>query len=370
MKVLVVSPYYDTHGGGVEKVASRLATEVAQLGASVTWCSLNCGEGLPEEGGINLVGLRGSNLIENKLNFPYPLLGFFSLLKLRKEIKKADIIHIHDYIYFSNIFSFLVAKMNGKRILLTQHIGMIQYKNRILRYLLSTLNRTIGSVILSRASCVVFISDHVKEYFERAVSGSHLKWHYIPNGVDTDIFHPKAKIGENLLPGARKKILFVGRFVEKKGILFVREIVRKLDMYDWVFVGRGPLDPQGWGLAHVRVVGQVENKSHLADIYRQSNLLVLPSYGEGFPLVVQEAIASGVPVLTSYDVAVGSSAANKYLFIEDIWRDGAEARWISRIEGILTEPVDQERLASSVRFAKENWNWPKIAEKYVYFMGG
>lgn len=365
MKVLVVSPYYDTHGGGVEKVAARLASEVAHFGASVTWCSLDCGEGLPKEDSVNIVKLRGSNIIERKLNFPYPLISFFSLLKLWKEIRKSDVIHLHDYIYFSNIFGFLAAKMSGKRVLITQHIGMINYQSKLLRFLLSTLNRTVGALILSRASGVVFISDHVKEYFDAVAFRTNLNWHYIPNGVDVIDFRPDNQRGECLLPAARKQILFVGRFVEKKGMLFLKEIVRKLDMFDWIFVGRGPVNPQAWGLAHVRVVGHVNDKKYLADIYRQASLLVLPSHGEGFPLVVQEAVASGVPVLTSLDVATGCRAAKKYLFIEDIWAKEAEARWVSRIESILREPADREKLNSAVIFARENWSWSQIAMKYI-----
>lgn len=363
MKVLVVSPYYDSHGGGVEKVAAKLASEVSRIGPSVTWCALDVGEGLPEKEVVNIAALSGNNYFENILGFPYPLMNFTSLVRLQKEIKSADVVHIHDYIYFSSICAFSISKMAGKRVVITQHIGMINYRSRVLRFILSSINKTLGALMLSKASSVVFISDHVKEYFEKLVSGTNNNWHYIPNGVDMEVFNLGSKIVES--SKGRKKILFVGRFVEKKGLLFLKEVVRRLDMFDWVFVGRGPLNPLHWEFAHVQVIGQVDSKEYLADIYRKASLLVLPSHGEGFPLVVQEAVASGVPVLTSLDVATGNMAAQEYLFVEDIWSEDAESKWASRIEDILCKPVDQDRLISAIDFARGNWSWPQIAEKYL-----
>jgi glycosyltransferase involved in cell wall biosynthesis len=82
--------------------------------------------------------------------------------------------------------------------------------------------------------------------------------------------------------------------VEKKGLSVLRQAATLGSEIDWVLAGWGPLDPTQWGLANVFVRGGLDQAS-LAPLYRASDVFVLPSTGEGFPLVLQEALASGLP---------------------------------------------------------------------------
>ena len=55
--------------------------------------------------------------------------------------------------------------------------------------------------------------------------------------------------------------------------------------------------------ANARLMGQLP-QAELAELYRAADVFVLPSEGEGFPLAVQEALASGLPVITSDNAAI------------------------------------------------------------------
>ncbi len=82
-------------------------------------------------------------------------------------------------------------------------------------------------------------------------------------------------------------------FVKKKGIdLLLRAADPELEL---VLCGAGSQIPPQPG---TRVLGLVD-QSTLAEVYRAADVLVLPSEGEGFPLVVQEALASGLPVVVT-----------------------------------------------------------------------
>src|SRR6185369_9541446 len=84
-------------------------------------------------------------------------------------------------------------------------------------------------------------------------------------------------------PGAPLEVLFVGRFVEKKGLTLLRTSA-DLPGVRWTFVGRGPLSPAGWALPPgALALPGVLPPASVADAMRDADVLVLPSKGEGFP---------------------------------------------------------------------------------------
>ena len=87
----------------------------------------------------------------------------------------------------------------------------------------------------------------------------------------------------------------------------------------WTFVGWGPMPPADGDSATVRLAGRLPPQEIVGE-YQAADLLVLPSVGEGFPLVVQEALACGTPVLVSRDVAQAFPARDRRCVFEvDLW---------------------------------------------------
>ncbi len=128
---------------------------------------------------------------------------------------------------------------------------------------------------------------------------------WLPNGVDSDLFHPGKSVEKNLL---RKKyqipvqsivVLFVGRFVHKKGYQKVVQV--SSNEYHLVFAGgtssRNKSKQQTF-------LGRLDQRQ-LAEVYRLADIFILPSEGEGFPLSVQEAMASGLAIVMSNDEGYG-----------------------------------------------------------------
>lgn len=146
-----------------------------------------------------------------------------------------------------------------------------------------------------------------------------------PYGTDPDIFEPPAA------PRAgRCRILFAGSIGLRKGI---PDLLRAFDrmMPDAELHLAGPVEPGMHALigAHdnsrVIVHGPLSFAA-LRKLYRESTFLCLPSIEEGFGMVLLQAMASGLPVVTT-DVTGGS----------ELVRDGED--------GFLVPPGDPERLA-------------------------
>jgi glycosyltransferase involved in cell wall biosynthesis len=96
-------------------------------------------------------------------------------------------------------------------------------------------------------------------------------------------------------------VLFAGRLVEKKGVVLVLETAALAAEFDLLVAGDGPLrDLLGNAGSNVRWLGAVDARA-MHQLYAAADLVLLPSRGEGLPLVVQEALSCGLPVVISND---------------------------------------------------------------------
>lgn len=351
-------------------MAGQLAERLAARGiARIDWHASDCDAPPAASPGLTVVPARSCNIMERAVGVPYPFWSPAALLRLARGVRSASVVHLHDCLYLPVLAAFAAARFGRRRaVVVTQHIGHVPYRNPILRAVHAAANRVLGAWVLGGADQVVFESESVRAYFAQRVRFRSPPL-LIENGVDTEAFRPcsaaerlerRAQLG---IPPGKPLLLFIGRFVEKKGLGVLRELTEQIAGAHWLFAGWGPMDPTAWGRPHVSVVHRPATEE-LSALYQAADLLVLPSVGEGFPLSVQEAMACGTPALIGAETAAGCPAAHDVLLREPTGKGSAEL-WRARIEALVAAPATLEGMRAPVAaFAREQWSWDRATERY------
>lgn len=363
MRILSVSNFYDTHGGGLERVAGHLNREFAAAGHVAIWAASDA-DGLPD-GPARLIGLHCANPIEGLTGLPMPIPWPRSVRAISRAVSASDVAVIHDALYITSIWTMLFARIHRKPVILIQHIGSIPFASRTMRAIMRLANMVVTQPMMAAASRLVFISNTVRD--ELMGSPPRRESRIVFNGVDHSIFNSRVRISRTdtrqhwKLPEEVTLAVFVGRFVEKKGLSVIRALALQRSDVHFALIGSGPIRPEQWQLPNVHLIGQQPQKA-VADLFRASDLLLLPSVGEGFPLVVQEAMACGLPVVCGDVTARADPAASHWLQgvkIEPNSPDLSATKCSTAISALQAKPIDTAAMAE---YAAKSYDWRAMAE--------
>jgi alpha-maltose-1-phosphate synthase len=372
VKLLTVSQYFESHRGGIEIVAGRLVREFARAGIDVTWLASDAtpAPDFTAEPRLRAHSLAATNIAERRVGLPYPILAPGAYPAIAREVAKADVVLVHDALYLTSITAYLAARWIGRPVVVVQHIGAVPFNNPILRWTMAVANRLVTRPILARSDQTVFISQSTVRQFDGLAYRARPD--VIFNGVDTEVFAPPS--GDDEVAAARRQFglpvgspvaLFVGRFVEKKGLPVLERLARGRPDVTFAFAGWGPLDPRAWKLPNVRVFDTLAGAA-LARLYRASDNLVLPSTGEGFPLVVQEALACGLPVICGAESASADPGVASFLTgvpIDPKDPDRTAAEFERALAACLAGTSDHDRSARAA-LAAGRYSWSRAAARY------
>ena len=305
-RVLFVCHYYPPHIGGIENVVHREALGLRARGAEVTVLSSGRRSRATVQDGVRVVRVAAWNGLEHRAGVPFPLFSPQLLAEAVRWGRWADLIHVHDALYLSSWAALAAARLTGTPYLITQHVGVVQHPVALVRGVQRVVYAGPGRALWRGAERVFTLNSSVAAFTAHGGARPGRAVH-LPNGVDTELFRPARSREEQLrarrahgLPLDRPLVLFVGRLVPKKGydLLLAAHAAQPRPDYDLVLVGDDCATlPAREGL---HVLGRLPHEA-LPQVYRACDMFALPSVAEGFPLAVQEAMATGLAVLTTDD---------------------------------------------------------------------
>ncbi|MBI3984465.1 MAG: glycosyltransferase family 4 protein [Candidatus Levybacteria bacterium] len=194
----------------------------------------------------------------------------------------------------------------------------------------------------------------------------------IPNGVDIKKFKPfksdllRKKMG---LSKNDKVILYVGRLAKEKSVDFLIRAFAKLkhDNIYFAIVGDGPERKNLENLVkkldlgkHIIFLGFVEHNS-LADVYNSADVFVFSSTTETQGMIIPEAMASGLPVLTVKDKVFDQFIENG---VSGFMVENKETIFAQKLQEILQDKGLRTRISKEARLQALKFSLDEIAKKF------
>lgn len=343
--------------GGVEKHCEELFPRIAAKGHEVILCTRDfyVVHRTDEWRGVKLVHCFASH----KKSFEAIVHTFLALLKACQY--KPDIVHIHA---IGPALLTPFARFLGYRVVVTNHGPDYDRQKwgqvaKIILRLGEKLGGTFANEVIVISSVIAAI---IKKRCRRE---SNL----IYNGVPIPIKSQSHDFLDTIGVSEKEYILAVARFVPEKGLHDLIEAFSSLNT-PWKLVIAGDADHETEYSKNLRrmaakdpriiLTGYITGEP-LNQVYSHARLFVLPSYHEGLPIVLLEAMSYGLPVLVS-DIP-----ANKEVELPDdrYFKCGDVVDLKEKLSLLLEKDLsitEQEKIREQI---KEKYNWDNIADQAI-----
>lgn len=250
----------------------------------------------------------------------------YAVNKVLQKLKtQPDVLYSH--FWFCGIECYNYALINNVPLFVATGESIIPTLNGGRKFNLTEFRNYVSGVICVSAKNKVESIEKGLTYAEKCI--------VLPNGVDLTKFQKKSKNGCRKALGYNESdfiVAFVGHFNERKGSRRLESAINFLNdnSIKSLFIGSGPLVPECYGILFRGRVDHVK----IADYLNCADVFVLPTLHEGCCNAIIEAMACGLPIISS-----------DLLFNVDILNDE---------NSILLNPNDIRAIANAIKELKDN----------------
>jgi glycosyltransferase involved in cell wall biosynthesis len=294
VRIVHLLAYYGDYFGGIQSSVGEVSRRQAALGHEVT---ILTSDKFGRRQAVNGVPVRRLQTTFEAYRVPFTLQLPFALGH-----EACDVLHVYLPLPWFDVCAALKKYMNPSTKLIVSIRNFLPNPTSVAsRVAIALHDQLTVRTAICAADAVVFTNEQFASALPYPVP--HAKMFVVPNGVDTEVFHPDAAYAYD-----PQQVLFVGRLIPEKGLEVLMRAMRRVraEMPNMRLIAVvSDYYRQTEYLKRVLNLdeGFLSVKSglplpELARLYRDSAVFVLPSIGlESFGNVLLEAMASGCPVV-------------------------------------------------------------------------
>lgn len=285
---------------------------------------------------------------------------------LVREAQTADIVHNHGLWMMPNLYPGQLGTAARNKLICTPHGAMADWAWRR-SYFRKRFSWYLGQGrMLRNCDCFHATAKHESEAIRRR--GFKQPVAVIPNGIDLPELRPARKDPNS------KQLLFLARIHPVKGLENLLRAWRRLqaEFSDWSLIIHGTGEEahvrqieslaKDLGVARVRFGGPVYDADKM-DAYRSADLYVLPSWTENFGITIAEAMAHGLPVITTNATPWADLDQHRAGWCIDV---GEEALLSCLREALQSERCQLEQMGLRGRdWMQRDFGWDEIGRKML-----
>jgi glycosyltransferase involved in cell wall biosynthesis len=283
---------------------------------------------------------------------------------INKKLDKIDLAH-HNILYPAGIIALYLKKRKGIPFIITENwTGYLPSK----RVKLSLLQSRLSKIIAHNASCITPVSKDLQDAMISLGFKSYYKIIY--NVVNTSLFFPS----QDKFAHRKIKLLHISTLDDAhkniSGMLRVTaELAKQRQDFEFWFIGDGDTS------VHINTAKELgiyntfaffdgtKTTKEVAELMRNADCFVLFSNYENLPCVMIEALASGIPIVSSTAGGIPEHIKdNLGLLVEPKDEKGLLLALINVINNIKAGKYDAEALS---KYANENFSYQKVGEKFI-----
>ncbi len=372
MKIVHISHEYDPTISGVRQVVQELAERQVRAGHEVhvftsDWDKKKRIKKKSEV--INGVHVTRFTHIAKVGTFSNIWPSFFS--KLVKE--DFDIIHSHVFGHLHFVLASIAATIKGIPHIHTTHCPWTNAHRPTLSRIGVFISYNIFSRIALKFTDKIIAITPWEVNFIKRFGGNEKKISVIPNGMDNSFF---IKIKNNSFKKKYKikdmLVLFFGRLNVTKGpekFVETAHLVLK-ERPNTTFVIRGPdegmkdeVKKKIGDEKRIILLQETRDRKEIVEMYQAADIFVLPSFREGLPLTLFEAMAAGLPIVASpvngvpYEMKEPDNG-----FLVDY---GNNQNFAKKIINFLDDKKLREKVSKNNIEKSKNYKWDIISEKIL-----
>lgn len=291
-------------------------------------------EDLNNSGRVNvtLVDLK----IRNKLVPLLPIIMFWKIVQVLIKVKKADVVSFQtpaNYLLPVGTLVALICRFCRKPLILRRFAGY--YDEFYLSY--SQITKAILRNTILNANLVLFETIHQVRFFSN-VCRNEVKWFPNYRRIPHDLVQNKSK--------AAKRFVYVGEVSREKGIYILLDAVAPFadSNFTLSIYGRDKMDiiNEIFDLPHVYYHGVLDNDKVIGKL-TEYDVLILPSFREGYPGIIIESFIAGIPVIASALPAIEELITNRKNGL--LFRVGD----VKELQNCISELLTNEKLYLSIK---------------------